>query len=76
MSLNPSRFVISAQCQGGLREATRNLAASAMCLADDWAEDGCACVRVTDARGVVRDREQFRMTMLLVRQRNARLQRV
>lgn len=67
MSYNAQPFTISADSGDGPRSATRHQAASAMCLADDWAEAGCWNVQVTDSKGVARDRQQFRATLPLAK---------
>lgn len=70
----PPRFTVSANYQGHHMEARRSLAASAMCLADDWANRGYADIQITDGAGVIMSRERFRSTMLVVRRLSARCQ--
>jgi hypothetical protein len=73
-SARPPRFTVSANYRGHHKEAMRSLAASAMCLADDWANKGYADIRITDGIGVTMSRERFRSTMLVVRRLSARCQ--
>ncbi|SFL93233.1 hypothetical protein [Methylorubrum salsuginis] len=73
MSKNRSHFVVSAFHHGAPCEARRGLAASAMCLADRWAELDYADIRITTHRGVVMTREQFRATMRVIRDIRARV---
>lgn len=58
-------FVIQANLGKAPREETRHNAASAMCLADDWAEDGYSNIRITDQDGVARSPESFRARLPL-----------
>lgn len=69
---SPRPFTISAEDENGLRSATRRQAASAMCLADDWAEEGCTNVLVTCPDNIAHSRPQFRATLPLIRAALAR----
>lgn len=67
MPSSMTNYTITADCRWGPRKATRASASSAMCLADDWAEEGCYSVHVTDGAGTVLDRDAFRATLPIVR---------
>lgn len=58
-------FTISAAFQGRPRSATRCNPASAMCLADDWAEGGCSDIRIADRDGVSYSPDGFRANLPL-----------
>jgi hypothetical protein len=60
MSGTASRFTISAFCEQGYIQATRCNRASAMCLADDWAESGFSDIQITSPDGVNRSPALFR----------------
>lgn len=65
MSPSTIPFKISAACGGEPRTATRCNPASAMCLADDWAEDGCSDIRIEDQHGVRHSPDSFRANLPL-----------
>lgn len=66
MSGTASRFTISAFCEQGYIQATRCNRASAMCLADDWAESGFSDIQITSPDGVTRSPDLFRAGLPLV----------
>lgn len=67
MSENVPPFSISADCQGRTQAAKRGDPSSAMVLADDWAEHGCRNIKIADGAGIIRDRDQFRANLRLVK---------
>ncbi len=67
MPENVPPFTISAECRGFSQAAKRTLAASAMVLADKWADLGCHSIQITDGVGVSRGRAEFRANLPLVR---------
>lgn len=68
MTHSAQPFVILADTKTGVARQTRLSRASAMCLADTWAEAGHENVRIIDSNGVERDRSQFRETLKIVKQ--------
>lgn len=60
-------FVILADTADGIVKRSRHNRASAMCLADDWAEVGYTNVRIVNQDGLEQNRRQFWETLLLVR---------
>lgn len=60
-------YTISAAYRGKPRTATRCNPASAQCLADDWAEEGCSDIRIADRDGVSHAPERFRANLPLRR---------
>lgn len=60
-------YTITAACEGRLRTATRCNAASAQCVADDWAEEGCSDIRIADRDGVSHAPDRFRANLPLRR---------
>ncbi len=67
MSPQTIPFTISADLHGQPRRATRCNPASAMCLADDWAEDGCSDIRIADRQGIRHSPDAFRAKLPLRR---------
>lgn len=67
MSKTVSPFTITAERQGKARSAKRCNAASAMCVADDWAELGWRNIKIIDGMGTVQDRTEFRANLPLVK---------
>jgi hypothetical protein len=65
-------FVIRADTKVGVSRQHRLNRASAMCLADAWAEAGYDNVRIIDPDGTERDRSQFRETLKLVKRMRRR----
>ncbi len=65
-------FIILAETENGLRQQTRRHAASAMCLADDWADAGYGNVRIVSPDGVTHTRQQFRAKLPLVKKSRRR----
>ncbi|MFG5120206.1 hypothetical protein [Methylorubrum sp. POS3] len=72
MSYCAQPFIILAETGAELLRQTRHQAASAMCLADDWAEAGYRNVRIVNGAGAEQDRRQFRETLTLVKQARKR----
>lgn len=76
MPYKATPHTVSASINGKLREATRLLPASAMCLADNWAEEGYIDIQITDQFGVAYSPENFRARLpirklIIRRQRGA-----
>ena len=67
MSDQAMPFTISAALHGMPRTATRCNPASATCLADDWAEDGCSDIRIADREGIPHSPASFRSKLPLRR---------
>ncbi len=67
MSSSAIPFTISAALNGQRRTATRCNPASAMCLADDWAEIGCSDIRIADREGIAHSPASFRAKLPLCR---------
>lgn len=65
MSATTNPFTISAALHGKPRTATRCNPASAMCLADDWAEIGCSDIRIADRQGIPHSPDSFRAKLPL-----------
>lgn len=65
-------FVILAETKSGEARQVRRNRASAMCIADDWAEAGWGNVRIVDPDGIEHDRCQFRKTLTIVKQAKRR----
>lgn len=72
MSHGSCPFVILAGTGEGAVRQHRLNPASAMCLADAWAEARYENVRIVDPEGVERDRSQFRETLKLVQRMKRR----
>lgn len=64
---NVPPFTISGHYRGIVQAETRSSAASAMCLADDWAEFDWQDIKITDGAGVVRTPDEFRANLRLVK---------
>lgn len=58
-------YTITAVLGGKSRTATRCSAASAQCVADDWAEEGCSDIRIADRDGTVHAPDRFRANLPL-----------
>lgn len=67
MAKNIPPFKISAVGKIVSEEARRGNEYSAMCKADDWFELGYEEIKITDGAGVVRDREEFRKNLPIVK---------
>ncbi|WP_158021003.1 hypothetical protein [Methylorubrum extorquens] len=67
MSENIPPFTISAIGKGILRTVKRRNAYSAMCMADHWSELGYDKVQIADGTGIVRNRDEFRANLPLVK---------
>ncbi len=72
MSHGSRPFIILADTEAGTARQLRLDRASAMCLADAWAEAGYENVRIVDSDGAERDRNQFRETLKIVKRMRRR----
>lgn len=65
MSMPSGPYTISAAFDGKLRESTRCNPASAVCLADDWAEEGGSDIQIAGADGLSRSTSYIRDNLTL-----------